>query len=141
VEFYAARRGPLIATLVAILFGVLIAVAKFLMREGFRYHSLIGLFAIPCVVAALGLIYLKPWARILTLGLLLALAAWISLDLYRLETVRSFPLWYRAVPLIGNDVVPLEVVGSIVLVLYVLLSRVRHAFYPPENLVSFGDAL
>jgi hypothetical protein len=141
VEFYAARRGPFIATLVAVLFGVLIGVARILLREGLRQHNVIGLFSVPCLIAALGLFYLKPWARILTLTLLLALAAWIGIDLYRVETLSAFPIWYRAMPMIGNDAVALQVVGGIDLMLYVLLTRARYGFYPPDNFVPRCDAL
>jgi hypothetical protein len=141
VEFYAARRGRLVGALIAVLSGVLIALAKFFSREGFHGHSLIGLVAIPCLVAAIGLIYLKPWARLLALAVLLTLIGWIALDLYRLEALRAFPIWYRPVPLIGNDAAALQVVGGVLLVLYVLLSWVRYAFYPPENLIPGNDAL
>jgi hypothetical protein len=140
MEFYPARRGRLIATLVAVLFGALIAMARILVGAGFRHHSWVAVLAIPCVTAAIGLFYLKPWARQLTLLWLGLTLAWISSNLYWLTEPQSFPVWYVPLPTFGSSATALEVLGGLGGALFVLLFRSGRAFRAPTDFVSNRDA-
>ena len=140
MDFPAFRRGPAFATLAIFLWAVLIVGARVFAREGFLHHSLLGFLAIPCLVSAVGLANLKPWARISTLGTLGVLLLWLSIDIARLQSIISVPPWYRHFPTFGDSLAACEVIGLVLAVLFAWLGKSSYVFSPPANFVPNSDA-
>lgn len=128
MEFYLAPGGRLAAMVVAILIGLWLTAATHVVRDWSLHPAVISLIAASCLTIAFGLYYMKWWARDATITVLAALLIWISLDVPRLVFAKSYPAWYASVPLIGNDMIALDIVFAIDLLLLVLLIHCRDAF-------------
>jgi hypothetical protein len=133
MEFYFTRHGRLVGLVVAGLIGLWVALARMLVKEGLLHHSAIGVLSVLCLAIALGLYFLKWWAWILTNLTLLAAFVWFCGDALRLGFGHPFAHWYRPVPLIGDNIVSLDVALVLDFLLILLLHRCKPAFRRDAN--------